>query len=66
MSEKKNKDLQEKLNSLFEKVYSQYSDVISFKEKIDTSPTMIDNIEEKTYDFEISKMNNLIFSGIPL
>ena len=79
MSEKKNNDSQEKLNSLFEKVYSQdremdeikekfgslNTDVSSFKDKIDNSTTMIDDIEEKMYDFEISKKNNLIFYGIP-
>lgn len=39
--------------------------VTSFNDKIETSATMIDNIEEKMYDFEVSKKNNLIFHGIP-
>ena len=39
--------------------------VMSFKDKIDTSATIIDNIEEKMYDYELSKKNNLIFYGIP-
>ena len=37
----------------------------TFADKIESSSTIIDSIEEKLYDFEVGKKNNLIFYGIP-
>ena len=39
--------------------------VKNFKDRIESSAATIENIEEKMYDFEVSKKNNLIFYGIP-
>ena len=39
--------------------------VKSFKDRIESSAATIENIEEKMYDFEVGKKNNLIFYGIP-
>ena len=39
--------------------------VKSFSDTVETSSQMIENIEEKLYDFEVGKKNNLIFYGLP-
>ena len=39
--------------------------VKNFKDRIESSAATIENIEEKMYDFEVGKKNNLIFYGIP-
>ena len=53
------------MDEIKEKFGTLNNNVLSFKDRIDTSATMIDTIEEKMYDYEISKKNNLIFYGIP-
>ena len=64
----KSQSLSEKENNLEEmkEKFSELSQsVLTFKDKIESSASMIENIEEKMYDFEVSKKNNLIFYGIP-
>ena len=39
--------------------------VLTFQDKIESSENMIESIEEKMYDFEIGKKNNLILYGVP-
>lgn len=60
--------LTEKENNMSD-MTEQFADlknsVLTFKDKIESSENLIENIEEKMYDFEISKRNNLIFYGIP-
>ena len=74
-AEKKSDELQKKSQSLTEKEnnldemnekFSELSrSVLTFKDKIDSSASTLEDIEEKLYDFEVSKKNNLIFYGIP-
>ena len=48
-----------------EKFTELSNSVLTFQDKIESSASMIENIEEKMYDFEIGKKNNLILYGIP-
>ena len=74
-AEKNSEELQKKSQSLTEKEtnldemnekFSELSrNVLTFKDKIDSSASTLEDIEEKLYDFELSKKNNLIFYGIP-
>ena len=82
-TEKKCKDLEERVQTLADKVYSldgsaqeeneEYKEkfinleekVSSFHERIERTTTMIEGIQEKMYDFETNKKNNLIFNGLP-
>ena len=56
--QQENEEMKQDINELKETMHS-------FKEKIEQSSTMIDNIQEKMYDYENTKKNNLIFYGIP-
>ena len=48
-----------------QEIVSLKETLFSFKDKIELSSTMIENIQEKMYDYENTKKNNLIFYGIP-
>ena len=60
LSEKENN-----LDEMNEKFSELSQSVLTFRDKIESSASMIEDIEEKMYDFEVSKKNNLIFYGIP-
>ena len=82
-TDKKNKDLEEKVQHLTDKLYSmdgssqeeseEYKEkfksleekVSHFQERIEMTTSMIESIQEKMYDFETNKKNNLIFNGLP-
>ena len=57
-SKEENEEYQEKFKMLEEKV-------THFHDRIELTTTMIESIQEKMYDFETNKKNNLIFNGLP-
>ena len=57
-SQEENEEYKEKFKLLEEKV-------MQFHERIQMTTTMIESIQEKMYDFETNKKNNLIFNGLP-
>ena len=56
---------QEECEENEEKLQDFEEKVSSYKDKIETATAMIEDIQEKMYDYEITKKNNLIFYGIP-
>ena len=56
---------EQNLSEMKEKFTELSNSVLTFQDKIETSASMIEVIEEKMYDFEIGKKNNLIMYGIP-
>ena len=56
--------LQEEMKRVSRKAQLEYSSQNDAKEQIGCLAAMIDEINEKLYDFEASKRNNLIFYGI--
>ena len=55
---------QEEYEDNVEKFKDFESQVSSYKEKIETATKMIEDMQEKMYDYETNKKNNLIFYGI--
>ena len=51
--------------SMNENKDSQCTDMRVFKEELQSVMDRVDDINEKMYDFEANKRNNLIFYGIP-
>ena len=43
----------------------QNNDMKSFKDELENVMERVEEINEKMYDFEANKRNNLIFYGIP-
>ena len=56
---------EDNLTDMSEKFTELQNSVLTFQDKIEHSASTIENIEEKLYDFEMTKKNNLIFYGIP-
>ena len=56
---------EQNLSEMKDKFTELSNSVLTFQDKIESSASMIENIEEKMYDFEIGKKNNLILYGIP-
>ena len=56
---------EDNLTDMTEKFTELQNSVLTFQDKIEHSASTIENIEEKLYDFEMTKKNNLIFYGIP-
>ena len=57
-SQEENEEFTEKFKLLEE-------NVTKFHDRIELTTTMIETIQEKMYDFETNKKNNLIFNGLP-
>ena len=57
-------DLENKLNKITQTVASESSSTAGTQGQIQELLERVDDINEKIYDFEVNKRNNLIFYGI--
>ena len=58
-------DIEKEINRKLQEFKKKAEGTSDVKDRIDDALNEAENIQEKLYDFETNKKNNLIFSGIP-